>query len=51
MKPRLGRVVYVGGEAEWMNKIPDPGALGLAAFFDGIADGVTKAAEESGYGS
>ncbi|RMZ85546.1 hypothetical protein DV737_g555, partial [Chaetothyriales sp. CBS 132003] len=37
MKASLGRTVYVGSEAEWMGKVPDPGAWGLAAFFDGLA--------------
>ncbi|KAK5947403.1 dihydroxyacetone kinase Dak1 [Knufia obscura] len=38
MKASLGRAVYVGAEEEWMGKIPDPGAWGLAEFFDGIAE-------------
>jgi len=38
MKASLGRAVYVGAEQEWMGKIPDPGAWGLAEFFDGVAD-------------
>jgi len=37
MKASLGRAVYVGAEDEWMGKIPDPGAWGLAEFFDGLA--------------
>lgn len=38
MKASLGRAVYVGSEEEWMGKIPDPGAWGLAEFFDGVAE-------------
>ncbi|KAJ9651481.1 dihydroxyacetone kinase Dak1 [Neophaeococcomyces mojaviensis] len=38
MKASLGRAVYVGSEEEWMGKIPDPGAWGLAEFFDGFAE-------------
>ena len=38
MKASLGRAVYVGSEEEWMGKIPDPGAWGLAEFFDGAAE-------------
>ena len=38
MKASLGRAVYVGSEEEWIGKIPDPGAWGLAEFFDGIAE-------------
>jgi len=37
MKASLGRSVYVGAEDEWRGKIPDPGAWGLAEFFDGLA--------------
>ncbi|RMD45119.1 hypothetical protein DV735_g60, partial [Chaetothyriales sp. CBS 134920] len=37
MKASLGRTVYVGSEAEWVGKVPDPGAWGLAAFLDGLA--------------
>ncbi|RMZ77439.1 hypothetical protein DV738_g4411, partial [Chaetothyriales sp. CBS 135597] len=37
MKASLGRTVYVGSEDEWVGKVPDPGAWGLAAFFDGLA--------------
>lgn len=37
MKPGLGRSVYVGGEGFLM--VPDPGAWGLACFFDGLAAG------------
>ncbi|KAK7905763.1 dihydroxyacetone kinase Dak1 [Exophiala xenobiotica] len=37
MKASLGRAVYVGGESEWMGKIPDPGAWGLAEMLDGLA--------------
>lgn len=38
MKASLGRAVYVGAEDEWMGKIPDPGAWGLAEFLDGLAE-------------
>jgi dihydroxyacetone kinase len=37
MKASLGRTVYVGGEEEWVGKIPDPGAYGLKEFFNGLA--------------
>ena len=37
MHASLGRAVYVGGEEEWVGKIPDPGAYGLAEFFKGLA--------------
>jgi len=37
MKASLGRAVYVGAEDEWMGKVPDPGAWGLAEFLDGLA--------------
>ncbi|KAL4968906.1 putative dihydroxyacetone kinase (DakA) [Aspergillus stella-maris] len=37
MKASLGRTVYVGGEEEWVGKIPDPGAYGLSEFFNGLA--------------
>ena len=37
MKPGLGRAVYVGSESEWMGKVPDPGAWGLAEFLEGLA--------------
>ncbi|KAF7512114.1 hypothetical protein GJ744_002276 [Endocarpon pusillum] len=37
MKASLGRAVYVGGESEWMGKIPDPGAWGLKEFLEGLA--------------
>ena len=40
MKASLGRAVYVGGEEEWMGKIPDPGAYGLSEFLGGLADGI-----------
>lgn len=40
MKASLGRSVYVGGEDEWMGKIPDPGAYGLSEFLGGLADGI-----------
>ena len=38
MKASLGRAVYVGGEDDWIGKIPDPGAWGLAEFLDGISE-------------
>ena len=38
MKASLGRTVYVGGEDEWMGKIPDPGAYGLSELLSGLAD-------------
>lgn len=38
LRPGLGRAVYVGGEEDWLGKIPDPGAFGLAEFFSGLAD-------------
>ncbi|KAN0096893.1 dihydroxyacetone kinase [Hyaloscypha variabilis] len=37
MRASLGRVVYVGGEEQWMGKIPDPGAWGLQEFLTGFA--------------
>jgi triose/dihydroxyacetone kinase / FAD-AMP lyase (cyclizing) len=37
MKASLGRAVYVGGESEWLGKIPDPGAWGLKEFLTGLA--------------
>ncbi|KAI9928195.1 hypothetical protein ASPWEDRAFT_67571 [Aspergillus wentii DTO 134E9] len=37
MKASLGRSVYVGGESEWVGKVPDPGAYGLMEFFNGLA--------------
>ncbi|KAJ5705937.1 hypothetical protein N7536_001626 [Penicillium majusculum] len=40
MKASLGRTVYVGGEEEWIGKIPDPGAFGLSEFLTGLAEGV-----------
>ncbi|KAJ5356040.1 Dihydroxyacetone kinase [Penicillium concentricum] len=40
MKASLGRSVYVGGEQEWIGKIPDPGAFGLSEFLTGLAEGV-----------
>src|ERR1700733_10475582 len=33
----LGRTVYVGGEGDWLGKIPDPGAFGLSKFLEGLA--------------
>lgn len=38
LKASLGRSVYVGGESEWLGKIPDPGAYGLSEFLAGLAD-------------
>lgn len=38
MKASLGRSVYVGGESEWIGKVPDPGAYGLTEFLTGIAE-------------
>ncbi|CAI7574273.1 hypothetical protein PCG10_000057 [Penicillium crustosum] len=40
MKASLGRSVYVGGEEEWIGKIPDPGAFGLSEFLTGLAEGI-----------
>ncbi|OJD14951.1 hypothetical protein AJ78_04766 [Emergomyces pasteurianus Ep9510] len=40
MKASLGRSVYVGGEDEWIGKVPDPGAFGLAQFLRGVTDAV-----------
>ncbi|EZG11258.1 dihydroxyacetone kinase [Trichophyton rubrum CBS 735.88] len=40
MKASLGRAVYVGGEDEWVGKIPDPGAYGLSEFLNGVAEGI-----------
>ena len=37
MQASLGRTVYVGGESEFMGKIPDPGAYGLSQFLEGLA--------------
>ncbi|KAI9860792.1 MAG: hypothetical protein M1813_005715 [Trichoglossum hirsutum] len=37
MKASLGRTVYVGGEG-WQ-EVPDPGAVGLATFLGGLAEG------------
>ncbi|KAL5343118.1 Dak1 domain-containing protein [Aspergillus crustosus] len=37
MKASLGRAVYVGGEDEWLGRVPDPGAHGLYEFFTGLA--------------
>lgn len=42
MKASLGRAVYVGSEEEWIGKIPDPGAWGLAEFFDGVAEATSS---------
>ncbi|OJZ84754.1 hypothetical protein ASPFODRAFT_209223 [Aspergillus luchuensis CBS 106.47] len=38
MKASLGRSVYVGGEEEWVGKIPDPGAYGLSVFLNGLSE-------------
>lgn len=38
LKASLGRSVYVGGEEEWLGKIPDPGAYGLSEFLTGLAE-------------
>ena len=38
MKAKLGRSVYVGGEEEWVGKIPDPGAWGLKELLAGMAE-------------
>lgn len=40
MKASLGRSVYVGGEGQWIGKVPDPGAFGLSEFLTGLAEGV-----------
>ncbi|EEH40481.1 dihydroxyacetone kinase [Paracoccidioides lutzii Pb01] len=40
MKASLGRSVYVGGEGEWVGKVPDPGAFGLVMFLNGVAEGL-----------
>lgn len=37
MKPGLGRSVYIGGEGYL--QVPDPGAWGLACFFEGLREG------------
>ena len=36
LRPKLGRTVYVGDEQRWLGKIPDPGALGLSKFLEGL---------------
>lgn len=36
MKASLGRTVYVGGSG--YEEVPDPGAHGLAVFFNGLAE-------------
>ncbi|EMC98295.1 hypothetical protein BAUCODRAFT_420155 [Baudoinia panamericana UAMH 10762] len=38
MKASLGRTVYVGGSG--FEEVPDPGAHGLAEFFNGLAEGL-----------
>ncbi|PGH04576.1 dihydroxyacetone kinase [Blastomyces parvus] len=40
LKASLGRSVYVGSEEDWIGKVPDPGAFGLAEFLRGVADAV-----------
>ncbi|CAG8429921.1 unnamed protein product [Penicillium salamii] len=40
MKASLGRSVYVGGEASWVGKVPDPGAHGLSEFLTGLAEAI-----------
>lgn len=40
MKASLGRSVYVGGQEEWIGKVPDPGAYGLSEFLTGLAEAV-----------
>lgn len=37
MKASLGRSVYVGNEAKWEGKVPDPGAWGLSKFLSGLS--------------
>ncbi|EEP80159.1 dihydroxyacetone kinase [Uncinocarpus reesii 1704] len=37
MKASLGRSVYIGGEDEWIGRVPDPGAYGLSEFLSGLA--------------
>ncbi|KAB8202475.1 Dak1 domain protein [Aspergillus parasiticus SU-1] len=44
MKASLGRSVYVGGEDEWVGKVPDPGAYGLSVFFTGLVEAIPKQA-------
>ncbi|EIT82183.1 dihydroxyacetone kinase [Aspergillus flavus] len=44
MKASLGRSVYVGGEDEWVGKVPDPGAYGLSEFFTGLVEAIPKQA-------
>ncbi|OGM40558.1 dihydroxyacetone kinase (DakA) [Aspergillus bombycis] len=44
MKASLGRSVYVGGEDEWVGKVPDPGAYGLSEFFSGLVEAIPKQA-------
>lgn len=36
MKASLGRTVYVGGSG--FEEVPDPGAHGLAVFFNGLSE-------------
>ncbi|KAL1875599.1 dihydroxyacetone kinase Dak1 [Paecilomyces lecythidis] len=40
MKASLGRAVYVGGEDEWVGKVPDPGAYGLSEFLTGLSEAI-----------
>ncbi|KAK4680264.1 dihydroxyacetone kinase Dak1 [Podospora pseudoanserina] len=44
MKASLGRTVYIGGSG--FEEVPDPGAWGLASFFQGLA-GIKKLEEDS----
>lgn len=38
MAARLGRSVYVGAEA--YGRVPDPGAVGVAVFLEGLVGGL-----------
>lgn len=44
MKASLGRTVYIGGSG--FEEVPDPGAWGLASFFQGLT-GIKKLEEDS----
>jgi triose/dihydroxyacetone kinase / FAD-AMP lyase (cyclizing) len=37
LEPRLGRTTYLGSRDRWLGVIPDPGAIGLAKLFTGMA--------------
>lgn len=37
LRAALGRTVYVGNETDWLGRVPDPGAYGLAQFLMGIS--------------